>query len=86
MPKKNGNGKSLKPLRRNTSAISDRMWTVIGGRSQHQWGRELGVPQQNISRYLSGGTSPHADFLIHLARKEKINMNWLLLGEGRMRR
>ncbi len=83
---KNGKKRSPKPLAHNTSAISDRLWQVRGSRSQNQWGEELRVPQQNISRYLAGGTAPHVDFLIHLAKTEKINMNWLLLGEGRMRR
>jgi len=63
-----------------------RLTRAMGSRSQRSWARELGIPAQNISRYLSGGTSPHADFLIYLARHESINLNWLLLGEGRMRR
>jgi transcriptional regulator with XRE-family HTH domain len=64
-------------------AIRKRIAKVMGDRSQRGWSRELGVPQQNISRYLSGGCSPHVDFLIHLARREGINLNWLVLGEGR---
>jgi len=84
MPK---NGKrSPKFPTHNTRKISERLWQVCGGRSQNGWGKELGIAQQNISRYLAGGTAPHVDFLIHLAKREKINMNWLLLGEGRMRR
>ena len=84
--KKNGRKRAPKPLTHNTLKISERLWQVRGGRSQNGWGQELGVPQQNISRFLSGGTAPHVDFLIHLAKKERINMNWLLLGEGRMKR
>ncbi len=58
----------------------------MGGRSQRGWAKELGVPQQNISRYLLGGASPHIDFLIHLGQREHVNLNWLVLGEGRMKR
>ncbi len=46
---------------------------------------DLGVFQQNISRYELG-TTPHLDFLITLALKEGISLDWLLLGRGRMRR
>lgn len=84
--RRNGKKGAKRYLKSNTFGISERLWQVIGGRSQHGWGRELGIPQQNISRYLAGATSPHADFLVHLGKKEKINMNWLLLGEGRMKR
>jgi len=54
-------------------------------RSQRQFARELGVFQQNVNRY-ENGTTPHADFLIQLAMKEEISIDWLLLGRGRMRR
>ena len=40
---------------------------------------------QNVNRYESG-TTPHTDFLIQLALKEHISIDWLLLGKGRMRR
>jgi hypothetical protein len=30
--------------------------------------------------------TPHTDFLITLALKEKISIDWLLLGKGRMKR
>ena len=67
-------------------AIRKRLSQLMGGRTQRGWSRELDVPQQNISRYLSGGSSPHVDFLIHVGRREKVNLNWLVLGEGRMKR
>ena len=52
-----------------------------GTRSQRSFARELGVFQQNVNRYESG-TTPHADFLITLALKEEISLDWLLLGRG----
>ena len=30
--------------------------------------------------------TPHPDFLITLANKESVSLDWLLLGKGRMRR
>jgi len=31
-------------------------------------------------------TTPHTDFLITLALKENISIDWLLLGKGKMRK
>jgi len=67
-------------------SIKTRLMQLMGSRSQHSWARELGVPQQNISRYLMGTASPHVDFLIHLGKRENVSLNWLVLGEGRMHR
>ena len=65
--------------------LPERLAQVRGPRSQRQFARELGVFQQNVNRYESG-TTPHADFLIQLALKEGVSIDWLLLGKGRMRR
>ena len=65
--------------------LSERLVLVRGPRSQRQFARELGVFQQNVNRYESG-TTPHADFLIQLAVKEDVSIDWLLLGKGRMKR
>ena len=66
--------------------IPDRLATVRGDRSQRQFAYDLGVYQQNVNRYESGTTTPHPDFLITLALKENISIDWLLLGKGKMRR
>jgi transcriptional regulator with XRE-family HTH domain len=60
-----------------------RIAQVRGDRSQRQFARDLGVFQQNVNRY-ENGTTPHTDFLITLALKESISLDWLLLGKGRM--
>ena len=73
-------------VRNKRRVIPERLIQLMGSRSQRGWARELGVPQQNISRYLLGGASPHVDFLIHIGRRENVNLNWLVLGEGRMHR
>jgi len=65
--------------------LPERLAQVRGDRSQRQFARELGVFQQNVNRY-ENGTTPHADFLITLAMKEKVSLDWLLLGTGRMKR
>jgi len=65
--------------------IRKRIVEVRGDRSQRQFARDLGVFQQNVNRYESG-TTPHTDFLITIAAKEGISLDWLLLGRGPMRR
>ena len=65
--------------------LPERLAQIRADRSQRQFARDLGVFQQNVNRYESG-TTPPTDFLITLALKEGISIDWLLLGKGRMRR
>ncbi len=65
--------------------LPERLAQVRGKRSQRQFARDLGVFQQNVNRY-ENGTTPHTDFLITLAMKENVSVDWLLLGKGRMKR
>jgi hypothetical protein len=65
--------------------LAERIASVRGNRSQRQFARDLGVFQQNVNRYESG-TTPHTDFLITLALKEGVSLDWLLLGRGKMKR
>ena len=64
--------------------LPERLVEIRGDRSQRQFARDIGVFQQNVNRYESG-TTPHTDFLITLATKEKVSIDWLLFGKGRMR-
>lgn len=66
-----------------TKQIGRRLWILKGKRSGNQWAKDLGIPQQNISRYLDG-SPPHVNFLVHIGRREKVNLNWLILGEGQV--
>ena len=65
--------------------LPERLAQVRADRSQRQFARDLGVFQQNVNRYESG-TTPHTDFLITLALKENVSIDWLLLGKGKMKR
>ena len=69
-------------VERNKRQIPGRLEQVRGVRSQRSFARDLGVFQQNVNRY-ENGTTPHADFLITLALKENVSLDWLLLGRGR---
>jgi len=76
---------STATLNRIKKKLPERIAQVRGDRSQRQFARDLGVFQQNVNRY-ENGTTPHTDFLITLASKERVSLDWLLLGKGRMRR
>lgn len=76
---------STATLNRIKKKLPERIAQVRGERSQRQFARDLGVFQQNVNRY-ENGTTPHTDFLITLASKESVSLDWLLLGKGRMRR
>lgn len=67
------------------SGIAARIARIRGKRSQRAFARELGVFQQNVNRYEKG-TTPHVDFLIVLALRENVSLDWLLCGRGRPRR
>ena len=66
--------------------LPKRIAAVRGTRSQRRFARGLGVFQQNVNRYELGKTLPNVDFLIAIALKEGISIDWLLLGKGRMQR
>lgn len=65
--------------------ISTRLKRIQGKRSQREWSRQLHIPQPVLSSYLAGST-PIVTFLIHLARSENVNLNWLMAGEGEVYR
>ena len=66
-------------IEKSKKKLPERLAQVRADRSQRQFARELGVFQQNVNRY-ENGTTLHADFLITLAMKENISLDWLLLG------
>ena len=72
-------------VERQKKMLAERLAQIRGPRSQRQFARDLGVFQQNVNRYESG-TTPHTDFLITLATKEGVSIDWLLLGRGKMKR
>ena len=70
---------SAAALNRLKRQLPDRLAKVRGERSQRQFARDLGVFQQNVNRYESG-TTPHTDFLITLAIKEKVSATTIIMG------
>lgn len=68
--------------KKSRTALARRIRKVRGDRSVRGFARELGVFQQNIARYEAGQTTPGTWFLTQIARKEGVDLNWLLLGRG----
>jgi len=72
-------------VERQKRRLPERLAHVRGDRTQRRFALDLGVFQQNVNRY-ENGTTPHVDFLVTLALKEKVSIDWLLLGKGQPRR
>ena len=55
------------------------------GLTQAQFADTLGVARASISHILAGRNNPGYDFFISIARNyPELNLEWLLLGKGRM--
>ncbi|MDF2953960.1 MAG: Transcriptional regulator [Thermodesulfobacterium sp.] len=52
--------------------------------SQKEMAKELGIPFTMISKYECGKIKPGTDMLTKIAITYKVNLNWLLLGIGKM--
>ena len=76
------------PVWRNLRAIPDRLEALKGERSGRQWARDLDIPQPTLQMYLDPRRKllPPLEFFIHLHRRENVNLNWLLAGDGEMYR
>jgi hypothetical protein len=63
-----------------------RLQALKGCRSQKRWSEELGVPQQTVNCWLSGGVVPRLDQVLRISLVERISLEWLLLGVGEVER
>ncbi|MCM3634970.1 helix-turn-helix domain-containing protein [Paenibacillus camelliae] len=51
--------------------------------TQQQFANEIEISQGRLSEIEKNKCKPSAETLISLSKKYDINLNWLLLGEGR---
>lgn len=58
-----------------------RMKWVLGDRQKHPWGRTVGLKNSRIDSIFNG-VLPQADALLAIREAEKVNIDWLLTGEG----
>lgn len=66
-----------------TEKILDRMIRAIGGKTQGDLGKILGISQTSISEAKRKGKVP-PEWFLKLCVEKKLNPNWLLAGQGPM--
>ena len=64
--------------------IGKRFAVLRGGRSYRQFEKDTKISQALLQRYETNGGLPSTENLIKLARAEKLDIHWLLLGRGHM--
>ena len=64
-----------------TRDMAKRFKEVRGDRTFEQFSKTLGVSEPTLCRTEKGGM-PSVGTLLAMARKEKISVNWLMLGIG----
>jgi len=62
--------------------ISERIKLIRGSLSQSDFGAQIGVSQSAVQNYESGQI-PKGDVLQRIRQKFKVNIDWLLTGEGK---
>lgn len=69
----------------NIMTIGDRIQTLMKSMNMKQWefAEKFGVSKNSVIRYKTNTRLPDPDFLLKLA-DEKVNLNWVLKGEGPM--
>ena len=54
---------------------------ILGGRDKHPWGRSIGLKNSRIDSMFRGHV-PQVDALERIRRAERVNLDWLISGEG----
>ena len=50
--------------------------------TQEAFAKELGISQSQLSKYERGKAAPPADVLFSIKKYFRVNIDWLLTGEG----
>jgi len=64
--------------------LSDRLKLVRGATTQKAFAAELGLHENSVSNAERRGSATQ-DYLLKIAAARRINLHWLLTGEGAMR-
>lgn len=64
----------------------ERLKTAIGTRSARSFAIECGVSPTVMHQYLSGKSEPSRLVLVAIAKTAAVNLDWLAIGEGEIRR
>ena len=67
-------------MKRRYHGIGKRFATIRGDRTYRQFERDTKISQALLQRYETNGGLPGTETLIKLAKAEKFDIHWLLLG------
>jgi|AGTN01.1.fsa_nt_gi Helix-turn-helix. len=62
--------------------VGTRMRRLRGSLSQDEFARQLGVHKETIGKYERDKILPGSDVLTRLRQEGRVDINWLLTGEG----
>ena len=62
------------------SGVAQRLRDVRGAATQVEFGRALGIVQNEVSRYETGRVRPPLDYLVAVTKYRKVSLDWLVLG------
>jgi transcriptional regulator with XRE-family HTH domain len=65
----------------NWGEIVGRLRQIRGSTSQVEFGKALGVHQNVVSRYERGAFRPPIEYLVLMARRGDVTLDWIILGE-----
>ena len=82
---------TIRRVNNHRKSVSELDWEEIGNRlrelrgvlTQTQFGDQLGVPQNIVSRYERASVRPPIEYLVLAARHRGVTLDWLLLGKKR---
>ncbi|MDT8422090.1 MAG: helix-turn-helix transcriptional regulator [Desulfuromonadales bacterium] len=66
--------------------LVSRLELLIGKKKPHAWAASVGIPAATFSRIWNDGGQLRSDLLISISEKCGVSIDWLLTGEGPMRR
>jgi transcriptional regulator with XRE-family HTH domain len=59
-----------------------RLRVALGMQSQKDFAEEIGITPQTLNNYISGLSFPSEETLYKIAKLKKINIHWLITGDG----
>lgn len=67
-------------------AFKKRLATLVGAEQPFSWAVRVGIPRATFSRIWNEGAPPRAEHLRRIHQVTGVSIDWLLTGEGPMRR
>ena len=68
------------------SELISRLKLLIAGEKPYSWAAKVGITQATFNRIWKEGVSPKGEILLLIAEKTGCSIDWLLTGEGPMKR